>query len=264
METNNKYSNTCYQPKQSRAGRVLAGFIIIGTGAVLLAQKLGAGFPDWIFTWPALLIVIGLFIGAKHTFRGFGWMIPILVGIGFLAADLYPGINLKPYIVPVLLILAGISMVFSRGRKWGRRHRFIASQNLDYIEEPPVQTFSPEKKTEFQSSDDILDITAVFGGVKKQMISKNFKGGEINCVCGGTEINLSQADINGRIILELNHVLGGTKLTIPANWRLQSELTTIMGGVEDNRNLHNITPDPDKILVLKGTCFMGGISIMSY
>ena len=157
-------------------------------------------------------------------------------------------------------------MVFSRGTKWGKRRHFVASENVSYYSEhenqEPATSF--EKKKINPSTDDYVDITAVFGGVKKQFISKDFKGGEVNCVFGGTELNLSQADFTGRVVLELNHVIGGSKLTIPANWHVQSELTAIMGGIEDTRNLHNVTPDYNKTLVLKGTCFMGGISIMSY
>lgn len=252
----------------NRTGRILGGLVIVAAGGVLLADRLGANFPDWLFTWPALLVVIGLFIGAKHLFRGFGWWVPVLIGAGFLVADYYPAVNLKPFILPALLILAGVAMMFSRERKWNKRcrnHRFSHPGNPDWHRQGvATHPTDDEKKSAFLSTDDYLDLTAVFGGIKKQLISKDFKGGEVNCVLAGAEINLSQADINGRVVLELNHVLGGSKLTIPANWHLQSELTTVMGGVEDNRNLHNVTPDPNKILVLKGTCFMGGITIMSY
>ncbi len=41
----------------------------------------------------------------------------------------------------------------------------------------------------------MLNINTAFGSVKKIILSKNFKGGEINNFMGGTEINLMKADI---------------------------------------------------------------------
>ncbi len=47
------------------------------------------------------------------------------------------------------------------------------------------------------SSEDYIDATTVLGGIHKNIISKNFKGGDITIFMGGAEINLSQADIQG-------------------------------------------------------------------
>ncbi|HEY9044717.1 MAG TPA: hypothetical protein VIN08_02430, partial [Ohtaekwangia sp.] len=67
-----------------RTGRVLAGSVILGVGGVLLASKMGFEFPEWIFTWQMLVITAGIYIGAKHRFRSFGWLIPVAVGVIFL------------------------------------------------------------------------------------------------------------------------------------------------------------------------------------
>jgi predicted membrane protein len=105
----------------------------------------------------------------------------------------------------------------------------------------------------------------VFGGVKKNVVSKNFKGGEINNVFGGSEINLTQADFTGIITLEINNVFGGTKLIVPSHWQLKSEITAVMGGVEDRRNIQpNSGIVPDKILIINGNTFFGGIDIRNY
>ena len=117
------------------------------------------------------------------------------------------------------------------------------------------------------SGDDHLDSTVIFGGVKKNIISKNFRGGEAVTVFGGTEINLTQADVSGPIVLDLTQVFGGTKLIVPPHWKIQSQdLVCILGGVEDKRP---IMSDPSsvsdsKVLVLKGTCILGWIDIKSF
>jgi hypothetical protein len=73
--------------------------------------------------------------------------------------------------------------------------------------------------------------------------------------------------VNGKIVLELTQIFGGTKLIVPPHWKIQSEdLVAIFGGVEDKRA---ILSDPSvvsgsKVLVLRGTCIFGGIDIKSF
>ena len=99
---------------------------------------------------------------------------------------------------------------------------------------------------------DYLSSTSVFGGVKKNIISKNFQGGEIITFLGGAEINLSQADIQGRVILDVTQVLGGTKIIVPPHWDVISEVAAVFGGVEDKRFLQSGVIDHNKVLIITG------------
>ena len=125
---------------------------------------------------------------------------------------------------------------------------------------------TPNTKTEELAADrnDIIDATAVFGGVKKIILSKNFKGGDITNFMGGSEINLTQADFNGRVKIDATNIFGGTKLIVPAHWDVQSEVVAVFGGVDDKRRFIGVQPDPNKVLILDGTCLFGGIEINSY
>ena len=114
------------------------------------------------------------------------------------------------------------------------------------------------------SQDDYIDTTSIFGGTKKNILTKDFKGGDVVNVFGGTELNLTQADINGTAILELTTIFGGTKLIVPSNWSVKSEAVTIFGGIEDKRQLPPSLDQPEKILLLKGTVIFGGIDIKSF
>ena len=113
------------------------------------------------------------------------------------------------------------------------------------------------------TKEDMLDVVAVFGGVKKVVFSKNFRGGEVVCVFGGCEINLTQADFTGLIKLEIEAIFGGAKLIVPANWQVRSEASAILGGIDDKRD-PVASASSDKILVLQGTAICGGIEITSY
>ena len=96
------------------------------------------------------------------------------------------------------------------------------------------------------------------------VVSKKFQGGEIVSILGGSDINLSQSDIQGKVRLETTNIMGGTKLVIPPTWDVQSELVALFGGVEDKRDIRAGNIDPQKVLVLEGTCLFGGIEIRSF
>jgi len=112
--------------------------------------------------------------------------------------------------------------------------------------------------------DDYLDAVSIFGGVKKMILSKNFKGGEIVNVFGGAELDFTQADINGRVIIDITQIFGGTKIIVPANWQVVSDLAAVFASVDDKRIKTMATADSNKILVLKGVSIFAGVDIRSY
>jgi predicted membrane protein len=227
---------------EHRSGRVFGGSVLVIIGAVLLARQYGIELPEWLFSWGTLLVALGLFIGAKHSFRGFGWFIPIIIGGVILIENFVPELSIRHYIWPLLIICFGLFMIF-RPRHHHRR---------DWGWEPGV------------SSEDSIDATSIFGSTKKSIISKDFKGGDITTVFGGTDLNLTQADINGTVMIDVTQVFGGTKLIVPAHWSIKSDVVCIFGGIEDKRPQSKDITDPPKILKLDGTCIFGGIEIKSF
>jgi predicted membrane protein len=247
------------EERRNRKGhsRISTGLILVLIGALLIIQRMGTVFPTWFFTWQVLLIGLGIFFGLSKNFRGNTWFVLILIGGIFLAADLYPEWNLHHYTGPIILIIIGLTFVLRP-----RHHRFLEWPGAAALKEKWDEKKNPYEHDHY-SDEDYLDVTNVLGGTKKNITSKNFRGGEITSFLGGSEINLSQADINGSVVLELTQVMGGTKLIVPAHWDIKSELVTVFGSIEDKRQL-STTIDPTKILVLKGTTVFGGIDIRSY
>src|ERR1700742_2060437 len=99
-----------------RSGRIWAGLFLVLVGAVLVLDQMGFPLPDWLFSWHALLIGLGLFIGFRHGFRGGFWLILILVGAAFEFQDCYPQAELHRFILPGVLILVGIMFVLNPSR----------------------------------------------------------------------------------------------------------------------------------------------------
>jgi hypothetical protein len=322
-------------------GRIWTGLFLLLIGGVLLLDQMGFPFPDWFFSWHLLLIVIGLFIGFRHNFRGGGWLALILVGAYFMAQDNYPRVPIHRYIGPVALIAVALIVLLRPQR---RRHRYdnwtdncwnsreprnnpgvnpqpgpgpggnpqnapggdprFDQQRTDFDQKsarPDEKSSWSDKKDSFRehffrdamrphwnkhewkrqmrrewkekwhqgfdrdhySSDDFLDATNIFGGTHRKVVTKNFKGGEVTTFMGGTEINLSQADINGTVVLDVTQVMGGTKIIVPAHWEIRPQITAFFAGFEDKRQ-QPVAVNSDKVLILKGASVFGGIELRNF
>jgi len=99
-------------------GRMIAGALIVIIGTLLLVDQLNlVFFPDWLFNWPLILIGIGLYVGVKHNFQNWSWMIWIGVGLAYMLDDALPGLNAGDYIWPGAIILVGIYLIVRHGEK---------------------------------------------------------------------------------------------------------------------------------------------------
>ncbi|MGV3641863.1 MAG: LiaF transmembrane domain-containing protein [Adhaeribacter sp.] len=258
-----------------QGGKIFAGLVLLAIGLMLLLKNAGLHFSFWFINWEMIVMALGLFMGIRSNFRHPAWFILLTVGGLNLIENYNEDFNVGTYLWPMLLIEFGLWMIFGRQRR--------------HISQPHYNSFNPEAGAVHPPQDlgpapfdtnpadvypdqgpvngmvsphDYLNVTAVLGGSKKIVVSKNFQGGEIITFMGGSEVNLIQADIQGQAVLDITQVMGGTKLIVPANWTVISEITVLMGGIDDKRMM--VTPAPNKVLVLKGTSVMGGVAIHSY
>jgi predicted membrane protein len=265
MENDNikKYQEKAY--RQHRHNHIFGGLIFIAAGGLLLAKRLGADIPDWLLSWPMFLIAIGLLISVKSNFRNSGGYIMILVGCAFLLSDIIPNVDMRNFIWPGVLIIIGLTFILKPRIPMARHKRWKRWEDYKPENYKPENYTEPEFITpEVSDSSEFVEINAVFGGIKKIVLSKNFRGAEINTFMGGAEINLQQADIKQPVSLEVNNVFGGTKIIIPSNWDIKNEVTAVFGGVEDKRSINLPTPDAAKSIILRGTCVFGGIEIKNF
>lgn len=237
----------------SKHSRVWTGIFILLIGFAALLKASIPFFPDWIFSWQMLLVALGMFIGVRHNFRGVAWFILMLIGGVFLLTDIYPEFNLRRYMWPFALIAVGLFIIMRPRNRWNWDDKKTAEGTDPLINEGVGH-----------SKEDFVESTSIFGGAKKIIISKNFKGGDLVNIFGGTELDLSQADFTGVAVIELTTIFGGTKLLLPSNWSVKSEAVTIFGGIEDKRRMQTITEVPDKTLLIRGTVIFGGIDIKSF
>ncbi|MGW8315609.1 MAG: LiaF transmembrane domain-containing protein [Bacteroidales bacterium] len=232
-----------------RSGRahLLLGIVLMFLGLFLIADMADIvpwRLRDFLFTWQALLIFLGLIFLSNKENKGTG-IILIAVGSFFLLPRI---INVPYYwrglFWPSMLIILGLVVIFS-----SRRHGGAAA-------------FGHKKKV---SGDDLLDEVSVFGGGDKIVNSQQFKGGKITHIFGGSKIDFTQAQLaEGKQYLELVLIFGGTKLIIPEGWDVKLEVTSVFGGFSDKRIKSRVVPDPDRKLVITGTTIFGGGDIVNF
>lgn len=284
-------NNDINSPQTPNKGKAMAGIILLAVGGLLLIKQLSFFLiPGWLFSWPMWLIGWGLYIGAKHNFKNSSWGILVFLGVLFLFNNNID--DAGKVVWPIALIAFGFWLIVRRGKhgdpqwarnKWEKDFNWTKTEKpkfdfdkvndpvVDYTVKdsddiPPKDPFTPPHTPPFghHNGDDYLDTVSVFGGVNKTVLSKTFKGGEIVNIFGGAEIDFTQADIEGRVYLDITQIFGGTKIIVPSNWQVVSDLAAVFASVDDKRIKSTASNVNGKILVLKGVSIFAGVDIRSY
>ncbi|MBI5856343.1 MAG: hypothetical protein HZB42_01730 [Sphingobacteriales bacterium] len=243
-----------------RSSSIWTGLFILLIGVAALIKATVTDLPYWFFSWQTFLIALGVFLGIKQLYLGgslFAPLVLVLVGGAFLVPEIYPDVAVRRYIWPVVLIIIGLFFIFRS------RNFFSGSDPEKKKDSSGIEDATVVDETAY-SKEDFINATSVFGGTKKNILSKNFKGGHITNIFGGTELYLGQADINGMATIDTTTMFGGLKLIIPSNWTVKSQAAVIFGGIEDKRAITPVTDGTEKTLLIKGTVMFGGIDIKSY
>ncbi|MBP6619875.1 MAG: hypothetical protein KA188_06445, partial [Leadbetterella sp.] len=124
----------------------------------------------------------------------------------------------------------------------------------------------PKRQLKADGTDyEFINESNIMAGTNKKVFSKNFEGGQVNCVMGGAQIDLTEADLAAKSGLNVFILMGGLELRVPKEWNVMIDVLPIMGGVEDQ-----ITKFPDSVVnkekkfYLTGNVVMGGVEIKRY
>lgn len=264
--------NTNNKEMVNRSGKVWAGLFIVGIGALLLLKNFGLFLPHWVFKWSTWLIVIGLFVGARNNFRNSGWFVMVLIGSYFTLEEIFRGYEMRNVVFPLMLVALGVYMIVKPKNSWGckkNKWRFKDDRYVKFGYDSTVyHKVNAEEETEEAPRDfnanDYVDSVNVFGGSNQVIYSKNLKGGEITAVFGGGDINLTQADFENQIVLDVTAIFGGVKIVVPATWQIKSEVTAVFGGVDDKRPIYPPSEEIKKLVVIRGVVLFGGVEFKSY
>jgi len=228
--------------------RVILGGVLIFLGGIFLLNTMNVlnfRFAHVVFSWPFVMLVIGLFILVNTEKKFLGG---VLSGIGslFLIPRIFPNIDYDSGIViPVLLIILGTYIILKK-----RRHDSSSEFTSDH------STVNKDK----------IDDVSIFGGGTKIISSDNFQGGSVTAIFGGSEINLINCKLaEGDNILDVLCVFGGTTIILPKEWNVVINVTSILGGFS-NKAIRNpsIVIDQSRTLHIKGLAMFGGGEVKTY
>jgi len=94
------------------------GFVLLLAGfAFLLDNTNLVFFPQWLFSWPIILIGVGLAIGAKNNFQKSNWIVLTGIGILFLFTNIIPSLHVM-VLWPLILVALGIRMLTRHTQYW--------------------------------------------------------------------------------------------------------------------------------------------------
>lgn len=221
----------------------LVGFIFIALGTLFLLDNLDIiswHVRHYLFQWENILILIGaVLVIKKENVKAGG----ILMGIGILLSlDDWFRLDINIFdLWPIALVLIGFAII-SRSK---------GDQNTEYS----------ERSSGYFDADKVDD-TAIFGGGDKVINSMAFKGGMLTAIFGGSNIDLTQSKLaEGRHVIEVLYIFGGSKIRVPQDWKVHVHVTGIFGGMADKRTMIDTNPDSSRELYVKGTAIFGGAEI---
>ena len=266
------------KPPLHSPSQIVLGVIVIGLGLLFLLDNLGFINVRYAFRfWPSILIIFGLLrISQSHTRSGYilgGVM--VLLGLSWTLKAMglfYINWNM---LWPLLIIAAGVAVVSKSlpgAQQRQRRRHFAAPPDgaatpdafgqarngaVSLDKEPADATAAPGASGQ-ADDDSIIEVTAILGGYVRRVSSQRFRGGDINVIMAGCEIDLRQASIEGEAVLNVFALCGGVTIKIPPDWSVVLQGTPILGGFEEKTI---VPPNQNKRLYVTGYAIMGGLEI---
>lgn len=217
---------------------LLIGLLFIVIGAIWALDNVEIipwQIRHFLFSWENILIIIGAYLLLSKDNPKAG---SVLLALGvFFSLDNWLNIYVTFWdLWPLVFVFIGIYLI-TRNRK---TEQIIAQ---------------PENES------DIVEDTAIFSGGDIVVSTKNFKGGTLTAIFGGSNIDLTTADISENTpVIDVFYMFGGSKIRVPQNWHVELRVTSLFGAISDKR-LHSENTTPDKKLIIKGLIIFGGSEI---
>jgi len=230
--------------------------LVIGTGVLLLCLNGGLLPVEWkrfLISWPMLLFVLGCSELCKiHYIPGI-----ILASIGtFFLVQRFPGASFDGQFIstwwPVFIIIGGGLIFFSILLK---PKQFLGSHNH------PKDFWNKQSEIQEENWDGKINYKFVFSGAEQVILDPVFKGGNIETIFGGMELDLRRTSLpEGESFLFVKAVFGGVEIKAPDNWLIEIRSESAFGGVADERSKIKDIDYSKKLIVVANAVF-GGVTV---
>lgn len=215
--------------------RLFTAAIIILIGIGFLLRNLGVidgYFLSYAYKlWPIVFIIMGV----KSTFdKNFSGALSLFFWGGMFFVGTFLGWETFALLWPLIIIWVGVLIIINR-----------------------FETSSHSLQKGLLKQDKIAR-TVFFSGADDRVESENFKGGKIDAVFGGVQLDLRKAKIDpDGAELEVNAIFGGVEIHVSEDQRVEAMGTGILGGWDNNFKSSNTGP----VLKLKGSAIFGGVEV---
>ncbi|MFO7549465.1 MAG: hypothetical protein R6X29_11450 [Acidimicrobiia bacterium] len=199
-----------------RIGRVLLGLTLIGVG-VLFLMDLTGWVDAWAFIgtwWPVVFIVLG--------------------GIQIFGGP-------RPLLAPSLLIVFGLVMLlFTTGL-------IDVSPGLVFLPLAAIVAgvmflFEGQESDSGDARDGITTI-GIFSGAEAKSTSLRFRGATMLAAFGAASIDLTEAEIEDRAVIDALVLFGGGDVIVPEHWKVVVSGIPLFGGWSNKARMHDTAPD---------------------
>jgi predicted membrane protein len=253
----NRHRIRVYTYTASGPSQVVLGVLVIAIGLLFLLDNL-----DIIDThralafWPLAFIVAGavkLFDTGSHNGKAVGLAL-IAVGAMLMLQRLGWLYFSWHTMWPVVMIALGGLVVFRALA--GRRGP--ASTLKDAADPLAAGGAFGTAPSDEPGSAEVVDVTAILGGMERRVVTPNFRGGEVNAILGGCTLDMRGSSIEGEAVLNVYALFGGIEIKCPPDWTVVVHGTPILGGFSEKTAT---APDTGKRLIIKGYAIMGGVDV---
>ena len=222
------------------SSQLIVGLLVIAVGVLFLLDNLGLiPFRNAISFWPVVFIVGGVSMLVSDDERK-----PRPLGVAFIIVGVVLLLQRMGFVFfswhvvwPLLLILGGGHLLY-RSMTRDRQRTVLDKDGV--------------------RSGNLLDVTAILGGVERRVSTPDFRGGDITALLGGCELDLRESSIVDQAVIDVFAVCGGVNIKVPADWTVILQGTPIMGGFSQKTVA---PPDGSKRLVIRGQAIMGGVEV---
>jgi predicted membrane protein len=197
--------------------------------------------------WPLALLACGIYALAS---RCCSWVTGVILTVMGAALSLRPlGLVHLGFreLWPLALILLGLLMLWGGIQSRGHTSPWFRGV--------------PGHTADIGDSD--LDERAVFGGGERTIATNDFRGGRLEAVFSGWEIDLTHAVMQReQAVIEVRCVFGGVNLRVPDTWDVKLRVGAVLGGISDKtRHPRGEDLARAKRLIITGSAVFSGIEI---
>lgn len=211
-------------------GAILIAFGVLWGGNSFGIWDVDVFFHGW---WTLFLIIPPIFGMIQHGVKSLD-LIVLFIGLVFLFSSfgIFSWSMVSKLFLPALLILIGLSVIFSIFRR-------KAVPGLD--------------------REAMAHISAVFSGIKHDLVNEIYEGGRVEAVFGSVDLDLRNAVFQNDIYIEASAVFGGVKIFFPPNVKVIADKSALFGGVSDKTVTNNAVSVPQ--VHIKCNAIFGGVEL---